>query len=114
MHQFLHNDQHSDWSYLQYLYDPVSYFEDHPVVGNSQITSTYEGATYYFATIEHKSQFNADPEHYIPQYEGFCAVAVSEGKLVSVNPETNKVTEGKLYLFYPDSLSPCTRLDRSR
>jgi YHS domain-containing protein len=81
-------------------YDPVSYFEDHPVVGNSQITSTYEGATYHFATVEHKSLFDADPENYIPQYGGFCAVAVSEGKLVPVDPETYTVDAGKLYLFY--------------
>lgn len=81
-------------------YDPVSYFTDHPVAGNPQITSTYEDATYYFISEENKGKFEADPEQYIPQYGGFCAVAVSEGKLVNVDPETYKVTDGKLYLFY--------------
>jgi len=81
-------------------YDPVSYFGDRPVVGNSAITATYDGAIYYFATEENKSKFEADPAHYVPQYGGFCAVAVSEGKLVPVDPETYKITDDKLYLFY--------------
>lgn len=55
---------------------------------------------YYFAPAEKKAKFEADPEAYIPQYGGFCAVAVSENKLVPVEPETYKITDGKLYLFY--------------
>lgn len=81
-------------------YDPVSYFSDRPIPGNPDISASYGDATYHFATAENKAQFEADPERYIPQYGGFCAVAVSEGKLVPVDPETYKVTEGKLYLFY--------------
>lgn len=81
-------------------YDPISYFTDDPVAGNPQITSSYGGAIYYFSSEENKAQFEAAPEQYIPEYGGFCAVAVSEGKLVPVNPETYKVTDGKLYLFY--------------
>jgi len=81
-------------------YDPVSYFGDHPIKGNPTITATHDGAIYYFATEENKAKFEADPAYYIPQYGGFCAVAVSEGKLVPVDPETYKVTDGKLYLFY--------------
>ncbi len=81
-------------------YDPVSYFSDRPVAGNPQITSTYEGVTYYFSNTENKAKFDAAPEQYIPQYGGFCAVAVSEGKLVPVDPETYKITDDKLYLFY--------------
>ncbi|MGD1856628.1 MAG: YHS domain-containing (seleno)protein [Leptolyngbyaceae cyanobacterium] len=81
-------------------YDPVSYFVDGPVPGSSDITTTYGDATYYFATAENKASFEAEPEKYIPQYGGFCAVAVSEGKLVPVDPETYKVTDDKLFLFY--------------
>ena len=81
-------------------YDPVSYFVDIPVPGSADITATYGDATYYFASAENKASFEAEPEKYIPQYGGFCAVAVSEGKLVPVDPETYKVTEDKLYLFY--------------
>ena len=81
-------------------YDPVSYFIDQPVPGNPEITATFGDAVYYFATAENKTKFEADPEAYVPQYGGFCAVAVGEGKLVHVDPETYKVTDNKLYLFY--------------
>ncbi|WP_299487243.1 YHS domain-containing (seleno)protein [Acaryochloris sp. IP29b_bin.137] len=81
-------------------YDPVSYFATHPVPGSSDITATHGGATYYFAITENKAKFEANPEAYVPQYGGFCAVAVSEGKLVPVDPETYLVTDDKLYLFY--------------
>ena len=81
-------------------YDPISYFVDHPMMGNPSITATHDGAIYYFTTEANKAKFEAEPEQYIPQYGGFCAVAVSEGKLVPVDPETYKVTDGKLYLFY--------------
>ncbi|MEC4811977.1 MAG: YHS domain-containing (seleno)protein [Scytonema sp. PMC 1069.18] len=85
-------------------YDPVSYFTNQPTQGNPAITSTYQGAIYYFASETNKAQFDANPEQYLPQYGGFCAVAVSEGKLVPVDPQTYKVTDGKLYLFYNGEL----------
>ncbi len=86
-------------------YDPVSYFiGDRPVHGNFTISSTVDGATYYFASEANRAKFDADPAAYIPQYGGFCAVAVSEGKIFDVDPETYKVTDGKLYLFYNGEL----------
>ncbi len=86
-------------------YDPVSYFvSDRPVPGNPALSSIQDGATYYFASEENKAKFDADPAAYIPQYGGFCAVAVSEGKTFPVDPETYKVTENKLYLFYNGEL----------
>lgn len=81
-------------------YDPVSYFTSEPNLGNSDITSTYEGGTYQFLNQENKALFDANPQKYVPQYGGFCAVAVSEGKLVPVDPKTYKITNDKLYLFY--------------
>jgi hypothetical protein len=36
----------------------------------------------------------------IPQYNGYCALAVSYEKKVSIDPETFKVSNDKLYLFY--------------
>ena len=85
-------------------YDPISYFADHPVAGNPQINSSYEGVTYYFSSEDNKAEFETAPKQYIPQYGGFCAVAVSEGKLVPVDPQTYKITDNKLYLFYNGEL----------
>lgn len=86
-------------------YDPVSYFEgDSPNPGNPELSSCQDGANYYFANAENKAKFDADPAAYIPQYGGFCAVAVSEGKTFPVDPKTYKVTDNKLFLFYNGEL----------
>ncbi|NET37048.1 MAG: YHS domain-containing protein [Cyanothece sp. SIO1E1] len=85
-------------------YDPVSYFSGRPVKGSSDISITYEGATYYFNNKANKDAFEAAPQQYVPQYGGFCAVAVSEGKTFPIDPNTYKVADGKLYLFYNGKL----------
>lgn len=85
-------------------FDPVSYFTGEPVKGSADITSTYESGVYQFHTQENKETFDASPEQYVPQYGGFCAIAISEGKTFPVDPNTYKVTDDKLYLFYNGKL----------
>ena len=46
-----------------------------------------------------KIKFINSPEAYIPQYGGFCAFAMSQGKLVIANPKSQVVKDGKLYFF---------------
>lgn len=82
-------------------YDVVGYFESgRAIKGNIQISAIQNGATYYFSNLENKKKFEANPQKYVPQYEGYCALAVSYGKKISIDPETFKVTDGKLYLFF--------------
>ena len=80
-------------------YDTVAFFTDHkPVNGDPGISTKYQGATYIFASKEHKELFEAAPEKYIPQYGGFCAFGVSVGALFPIDIETWQVRDGKLYL----------------
>ncbi len=83
-------------------YDPVSYFKSgRAEKGNSTISSNHNGATYYFTSQENKNQFLKNPTQYEPQYGGWCAFAMGDyGKKVEINPETFKIVDGKLYLFY--------------
>jgi YHS domain-containing protein len=83
-------------------YDPVGYFKQNkPVKGKKEIASTYEGVIYYFSSIENKNVFIKNPAKYEPQYGGWCAYAMGDsGDKVEINPETFKIIEGKLYLFY--------------
>jgi len=85
-------------------FDPVSYFTGEPIEGNPDISFTHQGGTYYFSSTENKEKFQANPEKYIPEYGGFCAVAVSEGKTFPVDPKTYKILDDKLYLFYNGKL----------
>ena len=80
-------------------YDPVAFFtEARAVNGSPFISADYQGATYFFATEEHKKVFAENPTRYTPQFGGYCAYGVSLGKLFPVDINTWQVREGKLYL----------------
>jgi len=82
-------------------YDPVSYFVNHPVEGDDDIQYKYKGVTYQFASKANLDTFKASPEKYEPAYGGWCAYAMGEtGEKVKIDPETFKIIDGKLYVFY--------------
>jgi len=83
-------------------YDPVSYFTTHKAVeGKKEISYAYEGVTYRFASEQDLNLFKGSPAKYLPQYGGWCAYAMgATGEKVDVDPETFKLVDGKLYLFY--------------
>lgn len=82
-------------------YDPVSYFANKPTKGKSNLAASYQGVTYHFASEANKEKFAKNPTAYEPQYGGWCAYAMGDyGKKVEVDPETFKIVNGKLYLFY--------------
>ncbi len=81
-------------------YDPVSYFKDKPIEGKKEFSKQYKGATYRFATSQNRDEFAKKSEKYTPEYGGWCAYAMADGDKVSIDPETYKIIDGKLYLFY--------------
>lgn len=83
-------------------YDPVAYFTRNKAVkGKKDMAIYHQGVTYYFSSAENKELFKASPSKYEPEYGGWCAYAMGEkGEKVSIDPETFKIVNGKLYLFY--------------
>jgi YHS domain-containing protein len=83
-------------------YDVVGYFNvGKAQKGNPSINASTNGITYYFINEENKNAFIKNPDAYLPQYDGYCALAVgAQNKKVSINPEEFKITDGKLYLFF--------------
>ena len=83
-------------------YDPVAYFvQKKAVKGKSTLVSTYDGVVFYFSSQANKDLFLKNPSSYEPQYGGWCAFAMGDyGEKVEINPETFKIIDGKLYLFY--------------
>ena len=80
-------------------YDPVAYFnQGKAVMGNPFITSTYNGATYLFASREDKAEFDQSPARFEPQYGGYCAYSMSQGKRHDINPTAFRIYKGKLYV----------------
>jgi YHS domain-containing protein len=77
-------------------YDAVGYFEQgKPIKGNPELKSTYQGATYLFASASDKAEFDKDPAKYAPQYGGFCAYGVLDD---FEGPGDFVIYKGKLYL----------------
>ena len=83
-------------------YDVVSYFTDgKPALGSADFTQPYGGVTWRFVSKAHRDLFAKSPAKYAPQYGGFCAYGVANGKLVDVDPENGwTIYEGKLYLNF--------------
>jgi len=80
-------------------YDTVAYFKDGKALkGNESFTFQWHDMTWYFSTKENRDLFAASPEKYAPQYDGWCAWALTESRLAVVDPEVWKIVDGKLYL----------------
>jgi YHS domain-containing protein len=80
-------------------YDPVAYFnQGKAVMGNPSITSTYNGATYLFASREDKAEFDKSPAKFEPQYGGYCAYSMSKGERHDIDPKAFHIYKGKLYV----------------
>ncbi len=82
-------------------YDPVSYFDGKATEGKEELKLSYQGIVYQFSTQANLNKFKVKPSLYEPQYGGWCAYAMGEsGEKVKVDPETFKILNDKLYLFY--------------
>lgn len=83
-------------------YDVVAYQKDHKATkGSSKNIEKIGKTTYYFASKANAKAFKANPKKYLPQCDGYCAWGVAEkDSKFSINPETFKVVDNKLYLFF--------------
>jgi YHS domain-containing protein len=83
-------------------YDPVAYFKMNAAVrGAKELAVYHQGVVYYFSSGENKDEFKKNPSKYEPEYGGWCAYAMgAKGDKVNVDPETFKIVNGKLLLFY--------------
>lgn len=82
-------------------FDPVSYFnERRPVRGSEEYAHTWNDAKYHFSCKENLDLFKSDPAKFVPQYNGYCAFAMSRGDYARINPEAYAIVDDKLYLTY--------------
>lgn len=82
-------------------HDPVAYFtEGMPVKGDDAFTADYRGATFKFSSLANRDAFIENPEAYAPQYGGYCAWAMADGKHAKGDARYWKIVDGKLYLNY--------------
>jgi len=80
-------------------YDTVAYFKDgRALKGSESFTFPWHGMTWHFSSKENRDLFAGSPEKYAPQYDGWCAWAMTESRLAVTDPEVWKIINGKLYL----------------
>ncbi len=80
-------------------YDTVAYFNSGKALkGDESFTFPWHDMTWYFLTKENRDLFAASPEKYAPQYDGYCAWAMTESRKAQTDPEVWKIVNGKLYL----------------
>jgi YHS domain-containing protein len=80
--------------------DVVSYFKDGgPVKGQLALQHDFDGARYLFASAQNRADFVADPDRYLPQFNGLCTTGLSKGFTGQSDPNVWKIVDGKLYLF---------------
>ena len=88
--------------------DVVAYFSleenEQAVKGKKEFSYSWEGFTWQFSTQKNLDAFKEDPEKYIPQYDGFCAYAVSRNYTASIDPNAWTIHDGKLYVNYSKSV----------
>lgn len=82
-------------------YDPVAYHTERvPVKGDPAYTHEYKNGVWQFSREENLKMFRDDPERYAPAYGGYCAYAMSNGFVVSTDPQAWTIEGDKLYLNF--------------
>jgi YHS domain-containing protein len=80
-------------------YDTVAYFKDGKALkGSDSFTFPWHGMTWHFSSKENRDLFAGSPGKYAPQYDGWCAWAMTESRKAVTDPEVWKIVNGKLYL----------------
>jgi YHS domain-containing protein len=80
-------------------YDSVAYFTDGKALqGSASFSFRWHGMMWYFRTAGNRDLFAPSPEKYAPQYDGYCAWAMTESRKAITDPEVWRIVDGKLYL----------------
>lgn len=95
-------------------YDPVAYFTaGKPTPGSAQHEMIWRDAKWRFASAEHRALFLKQPEKYVPQYGGYCALGVAFGKKVEIDPQAWTIVDDRLYLNYDKAIRDKWRTERT-
>jgi YHS domain-containing protein len=82
-------------------YDPVSFFlEGKALKGTDTLAYTYKDAKWLFSSRQNMEAFKANPDHYVPQYGGYCAFGTADGHKAPTETDTWTIINGKLYFNY--------------
>ncbi|MDP5086178.1 MAG: YHS domain protein [Yoonia sp.] len=79
-------------------FDPVGYFRDgQAVAGSDAHRLMWRNVVWRFASEQNLAVFERDPVGFSPQFGGYCAVMMSEGRVIEGSPEAWAIYDDKLY-----------------
>ncbi len=95
-------------------YDAVSYFNEMEArKGSPDITAKWMGAVWQFSSEANKKTFLENPDRYVPEYGGRCAVSVFVGEASVANPACFVIEADRLFLLSTPDLAKTLKADFS-
>jgi len=83
--------------------------------GERKYQVSWANAVWYFASLENRQLFAADPERFAPQFGGYDPYGIAiNGAAQPATPELWEIQSGKLYLFYSGETRKLWRAARER
>ncbi len=80
--------------------DLVSYRQENgPVIGSAEFSIDYNELTYHFSSETNLTKFRKDPERFLPEYNGVCAIALAHGRVICPDYDNFKIEDDRLLLF---------------
>ena len=81
-------------------FDPLTYFTTRrPKQGRAEYEYDWNGVTWRFVNEGNRSAFKLHPEIYAPQFGGYDAYSMTEGKMVEGNPNIWMKQNQRIYMF---------------
>lgn len=81
-------------------YCPVAYLAMNTAVkGDPAYASEHGGLRFLLTNADAKAMFDAEPDKYVPAYNGWCATAIAQGMKLESDPTLFTVHDGRAYLF---------------
>jgi len=86
--------------------DVVSFYDTTgPVEGTQEYTTVWDNTEWRFSSEENRDAFEANPAQYVPEFGGYCPVALSQGDAKIGTAEHFTVIDEKLYLNFNEGAS---------
>jgi YHS domain-containing protein len=84
-------------------YDAVAYHVSGAAVpGLGEFEAVWRGAAWRFSSEANLAAFRADPDSFLPLFEGLDPVGVARNRIVEADPYLFAIHRGRLVLFHSD------------
>jgi len=81
--------------------DVVSYHKnDKPLKGSKKYVAEYDDTTWRFSSEENRDEFLENPKKYVPQFGGYCPVALSKNHAKVGTSTQYKIVDDQLYMNF--------------